>query len=419
MVARQPIIFETAFKSYHQQETLGEGGSGRVFRVIDADGQTYAVKCLDPDKATSEKRKRFRNEIFFCLGNRHRNIIRVLDYGNVTIKGTNSLFYVMAYYPTTLRRLMQPGIDSNTVLLYFSQMLDGVEAAHMQSIWHRDLKPENMLYDPSLETLVVADFGIAHFSEEQLYTIVQTQPHARLANFQYAAPEQRARGQPVDHRADMYALGLILNEMFTGSLPHGTGYKTIASVAPDYGYLDDLVALMIRQSPVERLASVDEVKQKLIAHRSEFASRQRLSQLRGRVVPLSEAEDPLVADPVRLVGIDYRKETLFLTLNQRVNDQWVHCFRNIGYGASILGGLPRDFRFDGNSAIIELPTDSNVERVQRFVDSFKGHLEAANKSYEAQVLERQHQLEKTERRHLEAQIQEEETRQRILSSVKT
>ena len=72
-----------------------------------------------------------------------------------------------------------------------------------------------MLYDATNDRVVLCDFGIAHFTDEQRYTSTETQPGTRLANFQYSAPEQRNPGANVDHRADIYALGLILNEFFT------------------------------------------------------------------------------------------------------------------------------------------------------------------------------------------------------------
>jgi serine/threonine protein kinase len=111
------------------------------------------------------------------------------------------------------------------VLPLFSGILDGVEAAHLLRVTHRDLKPENILCDEK-SLPVVADFGIAHFEEDIIATAVKTPAGAKMANLSYSAPEQRMRGAAVDLRADIFALGLILNEMFTRSVPQGVGYAT-------------------------------------------------------------------------------------------------------------------------------------------------------------------------------------------------
>jgi serine/threonine protein kinase len=138
-----------------------------------------------------------------------------------------------------------------------------MEAAHQNSVCHRDLKPENILFDEGTRTLVVADFGIAKFKEEELQTAVETSAHEKLANFQYSAPEQRARGRIVDQRADIYALGLILNEMFTGDVLQGVGFKRISSVAPQYSYLDSAIDAMVQQIPENRPGSIGEVRRML------------------------------------------------------------------------------------------------------------------------------------------------------------
>ena len=89
---------------------------------------------------------------------------------------------------------------------------------------------------------VIADFGIAHFCEEDIIASVKTKASDRMANFQYAAPEQRIKGNAknVDGRADVYAAGLILVEMFTGELVGAGNYTKISKVAPEYKYLDDV-----------------------------------------------------------------------------------------------------------------------------------------------------------------------------------
>jgi Protein kinase domain len=262
-IRKQKSIFKTAFASYKVTGQLGQGKTGIVHEVEDEDGRILALKVLDP-KFEGTRIKRFRNEIAFCLRNIHRNIITVLEYGVSSIEPT-SPFYVMPIYRKTLRTLMDEGIPADDVLPAFIQMLDGVEAAHLDSVIHRDLKPENILFDVENKTLVIADFGIASFKEMDLYTAVETNDGERLANFQYSAPEQRHRGRNVDHRTDIFALGLILNEMFTSQVPQGTGYKLISAVSPHYAYLDKVVEEMIQQEVAKRPDSVATVR-KGLAH---------------------------------------------------------------------------------------------------------------------------------------------------------
>ncbi len=256
---KSPPIFETALSKFTIKATLGEGGTGNIYRVEDEDGTTWAVKCLRPAVVSRDRRKRFRNEIAFCSTDRHPHIIRIEESGVAEVSGARVPFYVMPEYASTLRQLMTDRIPHDQVLPLLEQVLSGLQVAHDAGVWHRDLKPENILYDAVSRKLVVADFGIAHFTEELLHTTIDTSDGDRLANFQYAAPEQRAFRQ-VDHRADIYALGVILNEMFTGEILQGTGPRTIVSVAPEFGYLDAIVERMVRQSPEDRPQSIAEVR---------------------------------------------------------------------------------------------------------------------------------------------------------------
>ena len=318
-------------------------------------------------------------------------------------------------YPHTLRDLMKRRIPHQRILPHFAQVLDGVEAAHLKGVWHRDLKPENILCDTESDTLVVADFGIAHFEEDELHAAVETQAHERLANFQYAAPEQHVRGKTVDHRADIYALGLILNEMFTGELPQGTGYRTVVSVAPDYAYLDELVELMVRQSD-ERPQTINEIKTALIARQNEFVSRQKLSELRNTVVPESEVEDPLVSNPIQLLAVDYRAGVLEFTLSRGINPIWAQAFRNPSECQFILGKEPNRFELEGNKARINAREDQ--AEIQTLVNYFNIYLNKANKSYATQVQEAHRKKINAERGRIRATLEEEERRNRILRNIK-
>lgn len=174
-----------------------------------------------------------------------------------------------------------------------------MEAAHLLGVVHRDIKPENVLVDGQTGRLLLADFGVALFSADDLHAFVKTAPNTRLANFVYAAPEQRANvvGSQFG-QADIYALGLILNEMFTGTVPLGTGFRTIGSCAPEFQFLDQIVAEMMRQSLNQRLGDVGQIKARLIAEQQLFITEQKISQLSKTVIPATASDDPLEVDPV-------------------------------------------------------------------------------------------------------------------------
>ena len=414
MILKKTLTFETTFTIYTSKEIIGEGGSGRIYKAFDESENAWAIKLLDPGKITKDKVKRFKNELQFCLRNQHRNIITVIDHGVFTDAKSRSPFYVMPSYSGSLRQLIQTGIKPDNALRYFSQILDGIEAAHLQKVIHRDLKPENILYDKTSDNLVLADFGIARFEEEELFTIVETKDTTRLANFQYAAPEQRTRNLQVDHRADIYALGLILNEVFTHEVPQGTNFKTIGSIAPDYSYLDELVAYMLRQDQSMRPQSIEIIKRELIGRKQEFVTRQRLSTLKQTVIPVTDTDDPLLADPPRIVNFDWNNGTLKLFFHRPVNDKWVLALQNMRGYTSVWGKDPHAFRISGQEASIR----ASEHEIQQIIDYFKQWLPNANRTY-AEMLRREKADEEAwQRKQLQAEIEEQERRQRILKNIK-
>ena len=240
-------------------ERLGEGGSGVVHactRLGDS-GRRLAIKVFSPSEPSTSKAKRFKNEVRLCLRLHHPNVIEIVDFNVLLEKGPT--FFVMPYYPWTLRKAIKAGIAPQDVLPLFGRILNGLDAAHRKGVWHRDIKPENILLEADLKDAVVADFGIAHIHEELLHTKVETNARERLANVHYAAPEQRVRGAKVDHRADIYALGLILHEMFTGTVPLGVGYPPVAERYSKYGFVDSVVSKMMQHDPGNRFDSLQEV----------------------------------------------------------------------------------------------------------------------------------------------------------------
>lgn len=322
--------FETAFRTYEERGVLGQGGAGKVFECVDSDGRSWAVKVLDPAHTTSDRLGRFKNEYTLSLRHPHEHIVAVADVGFTMKGGSKVPFYVMPYFDDSLRALMKAGVSAARVLPFFGQVLDGVEAAHKLGVVHRDLKPENILYSKATGRLVVADFGIAQFGADLLATIVETGSGDRLANFAYAAPEQRVKGSKVDSRADIYALGLILNELFTGQIPGGTDFRTVSSVAPAFGYLDELIAGMLRQDSTKRPQSIEVVKLDLAARGNAFIERQQLDKLKGQVVPESKVSDPLLDAPPRVVHAAWDEDVLTIDVSEALNQDWMWAMRNMG-----------------------------------------------------------------------------------------
>lgn len=375
-------IFESTFTEYRSVSQIGEGGCGTVWHVTDPEGKEYAIKHLNPSSVTSDKTKRFKNELAFCAKSTHKNILQVIDWGYINIKKVKCPFYVMPLFSGTLRRLITSGIPKEKVLPYFGQILDGVEAAHMLGVWHRDLKPENILFDSRLDTLVIADFGIAHFAENQLQTIVVTAPHARMANFQYAAPEQRLKPSTSDARADIYALGLILNEMYTSLLAHGVGFKCIADVAPDFRYLDDIINAMLLQDPTKRPQSIRAIKEQLIARGNDYISQQKLTALKATVIPEGTPDDILITSPPELVGARWDSGYLYFTLSHSVNDLWSACFNNLGNFTAIMGKGPNSFTIRGNTLRIDADNEREAEELIGYT---KSYIKMANSEYKRRV----------------------------------
>lgn len=414
------LEFETMSNSYKAVRKLGEGGAGTVFEITDQDSKTFALKILSSGVVSTDKVKRFKNEMNFLSKNRHDNIVAVLDSGFVMENGKKLPFYVMPLYRQTLRTLITNKIQADKVLPYFGQILDGVEALHLKKVWHRDLKPENVLHDTDNDRLLIADLGVAHFEEENLHTSIETKPNTRLANFEYAAPEQRRKGMLVDSKADIYALGLILNEMFTGDVLQGAGHKTIAAVAANYLYLDELVDLMVQQSPDNRPDSVDSIKQELIGRQNDFIKRQKISQLEKTIIPTSEVDDAFIAEPVKILGIDYENNNLIFKLNHVVsNTQWFHMFRDPkGYFQYIQGAHPQNFSFQGNTASIR----ASEYDAPRIAETFPKFLENTNREYKSKKEWELKEQERINRQTLQADIErkkkEAEVKKSVLSKIK-
>jgi serine/threonine protein kinase len=403
----------TAFAEYEIHEQIGEGGAGQVFRATTSDG-VFALKILRTSSLTSSKQKRFRNETNFLRSTSHPNIVPFVDSGYSEIGKLRGPFYVMPLYAGNLRSRMRRGIGPSDVLTWYSGMLDGVEASHLRGVVHRDLKPENFLcgYEPA--SIAVADFGVASFTDEELWTAVDTGAGERLANFLYASPEQRERGKSVGVTADIFALGELLNEMFTGECPAGAGYKQISAVSPQHSYLDELVSMMIQRDPASRPQSIAEVKTSIMRYETNAIVRQKLDEISKRVIPEGENSDPLAHSPPRIVNVDWDRGQLTIEFDQTISNGWIDGLLNMGGHSAVYGKGPESFTFRGSRASIS----ARDSEVQPIIDHFKNWLPRATAAFRQRWDADYQRRRIEEQRNLDTEREAQERRKKLLGSIK-
>lgn len=188
---------------------LGKGGMGEVYRADDLTlGQAVALKFL-PDEAARDEGllERFRNEVRMARRVSHPNVCRVYDVGDVD----GQTFFTMEYVDgedlaSLLRRIGR--LPQDKAVEIARQLCAGLSAAHSKGVLHRDLKPANIMLDGRGQ-VVITDFGLAGVADNIRGAEIRSGTPA------YMAPEQLA-GQEVSARSDIYALGLVLYEVFTG-----------------------------------------------------------------------------------------------------------------------------------------------------------------------------------------------------------
>jgi serine/threonine-protein kinase len=201
---------------YRIEAMLGQGGMGKVYKAYDLDlNRLVALKLVRPELAADpECMKRFKQELLFASKISHKNVLRIHDLGDVEgIKFISMAFVEGKDLYHVLRASGRLPVDR--AIHIARQLCAALEAAHGEGVVHRDFKPQNILLDQA-DTVYVSDFGIAKSLEEGA-TVLTRVGHI-MGTPRYMAPEQ-IEANPVDHRADLYAFGLILCEMLTGEIP--------------------------------------------------------------------------------------------------------------------------------------------------------------------------------------------------------
>jgi serine/threonine-protein kinase len=260
-------LSERARTRYELVEELGRGAMGIVYRARDNELEEFVALKILPDNLSQnpEAVQRFRAEARAARRLAHPNIVRIHDIGEEQGRKYISMEFVKG---SDLKRLLrqQRKLDIDKAVSIILPICDALDYAHRQGIVHRDIKPANiMLTEDGVAKL--SDFGIA----KALELTGETKTGAIIGTPLYMSPEQ-VQGRPVDHRADIYSLGIMFYELLAGKPPFTEGdiaYQHCRVPArPIPGIPDELNAIILKcieKDREQRWASAGELAQALRA----------------------------------------------------------------------------------------------------------------------------------------------------------
>jgi serine/threonine-protein kinase len=281
----------TTLGHYRITAKLGEGGMGVVYRAHDERlDRDVAIKVLHEDVAQDVDRlARFEREAKAVAKLDHPNILAIHDFG--TEEGVNYAVTELLEGESLREVIKGGGLTPGKAVEYARAIADGLAAAHDKGIVHRDLKPENVFLTRD-GRIKILDFGLAKLvlPEQDLATgtqtaTLETTPGSLLGTVAYMAPEQ-VQGRPVDHRSDIFALGVVLYEMLAGRRPFGgsTMVETAAAILQEDPEpisaaspnvpptLASVVAKCLEKRPEDRFSSAHDLSLTLGAMESAAAT---------------------------------------------------------------------------------------------------------------------------------------------------
>ncbi|HMP77870.1 MAG TPA: serine/threonine-protein kinase [Pirellulaceae bacterium] len=247
------------FPQLRDIEFIGQGGMGAVYKANQPNlDRAVAIKILSPRFAMDPSfAERFSREARTLARLTHQNIINVYDFGQ-----QGDLYYLVMEYVdgVNLREAMRAGaMTPAQALAIVPQVCEALQYAHDEGIIHRDIKPENILIDRK-GRVKIADFGLAKMVEagvDQAWTL--TGSRQVLGTLNYMAPEQIEQPSKVDHRADIYSLGVVLYELLTGELPLGR-FPLPSERGKSPADLDHVVLRTLEKEPDRRYQRASEVR---------------------------------------------------------------------------------------------------------------------------------------------------------------
>ena len=286
-----PTIDELAgrFPELELLELVGRGGMGAVYKARQETlNRLVAIKILPPEIGKKPSfAARFTREAQSMARLNHPNIVTIYDFG----ERDGLYFFMMEFVDgVNLRQLLDTArVSAREALAIVPQICDALQCAHDQGIVHRDIKPENILMDRQ-GRVKIADFGLAKLIEPESATVIppagpgdEASVHtlAAIGTPAYMAPEQIEHPGDVDHRADIYALGVVFYQMLTGELPGKELEPPSRRGIQIDVRLDEIVLQALEKNPQRRYSQVSVMKTRLEDVRSVAAVPGKAEVLRG------------------------------------------------------------------------------------------------------------------------------------------
>ncbi len=255
-----PTVAELQLRipQYEILELIGQGGMGAVYKARQRGlERLVAIKILPFEVSQSTAfAERFAREARALAMLSHPHIVAVHDFG----QAEGMCYFVMEYVAgVNLRQAIQAGkMNPAEALAIVPQICEALQFAHDEGVVHRDIKPENILID-TRGRVKIADFGLAKLLGTQTPEHSLTGTQQVMGTLRYMAPEQMFGSKEVDHRADIFSLGVVFYELLTGELPIGRFAPPSKKAAVD-ARLDDVVLRALESEPAERYQHVSEMK---------------------------------------------------------------------------------------------------------------------------------------------------------------
>ncbi len=327
-----------AFPQLEIVELIGQGGMGFVYKARQPKLDRHVALKILPERLAGDAafRERFEREGRVLASLSHPSIVTVYDFGEA-----GGFFYLMMEHidGVNLRQAMDAGrFTPKEALAVVPGICDALQFAHSEGVLHRDIKPANILMDAK-GRVKIADFGIAKIVGEPKRGSTLTASGYTLGTPHYMAPEQIEKPGDVDHRADIYSLGVVFYELLTGELPIGR-FALPSDKSPVAESVDEIVLRALAKERERRQQSAGEMKtevesataagavrveakspegvepkgEALLGARCHFSTPDRLRTLKGQIsAPFSgSGEARLFPDCLSLVENDRR---LTISLN--------------------------------------------------------------------------------------------------------